>query len=187
MFLHFSRSYALLLCCPTLSLVCLSVSLVLFFDNLCLPFSSLSVSLSPSVQRENRRLQEANMRLEQENDDLAHELVSSKIALRKDLDNVRQRMHLCYFGCEFRSSWKSVVVTLKTFKRHQVYVAMIVQELKWHEGKHKCVCATKTYVTKPLFTQPQNDRVCVCVYKAFVCITVWLTLKRETVERKLRK
>lgn len=29
------------------------------------------------------------MRLEQENDDLAHELVSSKIALRKDLDNVR--------------------------------------------------------------------------------------------------
>lgn len=28
------------------------------------------------------------MRLEQENDDLAHELVTSKIALRKDLDNV---------------------------------------------------------------------------------------------------
>ncbi|MEE6514550.1 hypothetical protein FKM82_022779 [Ascaphus truei] len=39
-------------------------------------------------ERENRRLQEANMRLEQENDDLAHELVTSKIALRKDLDNV---------------------------------------------------------------------------------------------------
>ncbi len=29
------------------------------------------------------------MRLEQENDDLAHELVTSKIALRNDLDNVR--------------------------------------------------------------------------------------------------
>ena len=28
------------------------------------------------------------MRFEQENDDLAHELVTSKIALRKDLDNV---------------------------------------------------------------------------------------------------
>lgn len=41
-----------------------------------------------TFQRENRRLQEANMRLEQENDDLAHELVTSKIALRKDLDNV---------------------------------------------------------------------------------------------------
>nr|XP_029500289.1 rab GTPase-activating protein 1-like [Oncorhynchus nerka] len=43
-------------------------------------------------ERENRRLQEANMRLEQENDDLAHELVSSKIALRKDLDNAAMRI-----------------------------------------------------------------------------------------------
>lgn len=34
------------------------------------------------------------MRLEQENDDLAHELVSSKIALRKDLDNVSQRRRI---------------------------------------------------------------------------------------------
>lgn len=42
------------------------------------------------------------MRLEQENDDLAHELVSSKIALRKDLDNVsqRERIHLCNFVTE---------------------------------------------------------------------------------------
>ena len=45
------------------------------------------VSLCP-LQRENNRLQEGNMRLEQENDDLAHELVTSKIALRNDLDNV---------------------------------------------------------------------------------------------------
>lgn len=43
------------------------------------------------VQRENRRLQEASMRLEQENDDLAHELVTSKIALRNDLDQVTQQ------------------------------------------------------------------------------------------------
>uniref|UniRef100_A0A671PJ38 Rab GTPase-activating protein 1 n=1 Tax=Sinocyclocheilus anshuiensis TaxID=1608454 RepID=A0A671PJ38_9TELE len=42
-------------------------------------------------ERENRRLQDANMRLEQENDDLAHELVSSKIALRKDLDNAEEK------------------------------------------------------------------------------------------------
>ena len=42
-------------------------------------------------QRENKRLQEANMRLEQENDDLAHELVTSKIVLRNDLDNVSHR------------------------------------------------------------------------------------------------
>ncbi|XP_053229251.1 rab GTPase-activating protein 1 isoform X4 [Podarcis raffonei] len=42
-------------------------------------------------ERDNRRLQEANMRLEQENDDLAHELVTSKIALRKDLDNAEEK------------------------------------------------------------------------------------------------
>lgn len=50
--------------------------------------------LLASLQRENRRLQEANMRLEQENDDLAHELVTSKIALRKDLDNVSASLPL---------------------------------------------------------------------------------------------
>lgn len=48
--------------------------------------------LTVCVQRENRRLQEASMRLEQENDDLAHELVTSKIALRNDLDQVTQHI-----------------------------------------------------------------------------------------------
>lgn len=42
-------------------------------------------------ERENRRLQEASMRLEQENDDLAHELVTSKIALRNDLDQAEDK------------------------------------------------------------------------------------------------
>lgn len=42
-------------------------------------------------ERENRRLLKANLRLEQENDDLAHELVTSKIALRKDLDNAEEK------------------------------------------------------------------------------------------------
>lgn len=50
-------------------------------------------SLCVFDQRENRRLQEASMRLEQENDDLAHELVTSKIALRNDLDQVTQQHH----------------------------------------------------------------------------------------------
>ena len=36
-----------------------------------------------------------NLRLEQENDDLAHELVSSKIALRNDLDSVSIVCILC--------------------------------------------------------------------------------------------
>ncbi|XP_062989941.1 rab GTPase-activating protein 1-like isoform X4 [Elgaria multicarinata webbii] len=42
-------------------------------------------------KKENRRLQEASMRLEQENDDLAHELVTSKIALRNDLDQAEDK------------------------------------------------------------------------------------------------
>ncbi|XP_058034615.1 rab GTPase-activating protein 1-like isoform X2 [Ahaetulla prasina] len=42
-------------------------------------------------KRENHRLQEASMRLEQENDDLAHELVTSKIALRNDLDQAEDK------------------------------------------------------------------------------------------------
>lgn len=72
-----------------------------FFNLLCFLFSLIiRPPLFASIQRENRRLQEANMRLEQENDDLAHELVSSKIALRKDLDNVSQteNMSLCHFS-----------------------------------------------------------------------------------------
>uniref|UniRef100_A0A8C1D1I9 Rab-GAP TBC domain-containing protein n=1 Tax=Cyprinus carpio carpio TaxID=630221 RepID=A0A8C1D1I9_CYPCA len=44
-----------------------------------------------NIKRENRRLQEASMRLEQENDDLAHELVTSKIALRNDLDQAEDK------------------------------------------------------------------------------------------------
>lgn len=39
-------------------------------------------------QRENKRLTAATLRFEQENDDLASELVQSKIAMRADLDKV---------------------------------------------------------------------------------------------------
>lgn len=45
-------------------------------------------------QSENRKLQEASLRLEQENDDLAQKLVSSKIALRTALDQVRRQRSL---------------------------------------------------------------------------------------------
>lgn len=38
------------------------------------------------LERENRRLLEDNMRLERENDDLAHELVTSKISMRHSMD-----------------------------------------------------------------------------------------------------
>ncbi|XP_054470553.1 rab GTPase-activating protein 1-like [Anoplopoma fimbria] len=42
--------------------------------------------------RENHRLQQANLRLEQENDNLAHRLISSKVALRNTLDKAEDRV-----------------------------------------------------------------------------------------------
>ena len=43
------------------------------------------------MQKENKRLVYSNMRLEQENDDLARELISSKIDLRRQLDEAEDR------------------------------------------------------------------------------------------------
>ncbi|XP_068195326.1 rab GTPase-activating protein 1-like isoform X2 [Antennarius striatus] len=43
-------------------------------------------------QKENRRLQQASLRLEQENDNLAHRLITSKVALRKALDKAEDRV-----------------------------------------------------------------------------------------------
>lgn len=40
------------------------------------------------LERENRRFLEDKMRLERENDDLAQELVNSKITMRKCMDQV---------------------------------------------------------------------------------------------------
>ncbi|KAM9707411.1 rab GTPase-activating protein 1-like [Menidia menidia] len=42
--------------------------------------------------RENRRLQKVSLRLEQENDNLAHRLITSKIALRNALDKAEDRV-----------------------------------------------------------------------------------------------
>uniref|UniRef100_A0A131XQY4 Putative rab gtpase-activating protein 1 n=3 Tax=Ixodes ricinus TaxID=34613 RepID=A0A131XQY4_IXORI len=43
------------------------------------------------LQKEKQRLMESNLRLERENDELAHELVASKIQLRRDLDSAEDR------------------------------------------------------------------------------------------------
>ncbi|XP_005934424.1 rab GTPase-activating protein 1-like isoform X1 [Haplochromis burtoni] len=42
--------------------------------------------------KENRQLQQASLRLEQENDNLAHKLITSKVALRNTLDKVEDRV-----------------------------------------------------------------------------------------------
>ncbi|GLD47915.1 rab GTPase-activating protein 1-like protein [Lates japonicus] len=42
--------------------------------------------------KENRRLQQASLRLEQENDNLAHRLITGKVALRRALDKAEDRV-----------------------------------------------------------------------------------------------
>ncbi|XP_072313761.1 rab GTPase-activating protein 1-like [Eucyclogobius newberryi] len=44
--------------------------------------------------KENQRLQQASLRLEQENDNLAHRLISSKVALRNALDQAEDQIDL---------------------------------------------------------------------------------------------
>ena len=62
------------------------------------------------LERENLRLKEAVMRLEHENDDLAHELVTSKIELRNKLDSVRSNLRCNYANSIFRRkiNWKAL-------------------------------------------------------------------------------
>ena len=64
------------------SQLCFSLTLFAFRAPYSLFFSSFS------HQRENKRLFEANMRLEQENDNLAHELVTTKVELHSKLAEV---------------------------------------------------------------------------------------------------
>lgn len=50
--------------------------------------NSIDMRDRSTFKRENLKLKEAVMRLERENDDLAHELVTSKVQLRNRLDAV---------------------------------------------------------------------------------------------------
>lgn len=43
------------------------------------------------LERENKHLRETNLRLERESDDLAQELITSKIALRAELDSAEEK------------------------------------------------------------------------------------------------
>ncbi|XP_032426943.1 rab GTPase-activating protein 1-like isoform X1 [Xiphophorus hellerii] len=74
-------------------------------------------------QKENRRLQEASMRLEQENDDLAHELVTSKIALRNDLDQAEDKADV--LNKELLSTKQRLVETEEEKRRHEEETAQL--------------------------------------------------------------
>lgn len=43
------------------------------------------------LERENKHLRETNLRLERESDDLAQELITSKIGLRAELDSTEEK------------------------------------------------------------------------------------------------
>ena len=51
------------------------------------------------LQHDNKRLGDEVLRLQRENDDLAEELVSSKVALRVDMDSVSDMMHGLHTEC----------------------------------------------------------------------------------------
>ncbi|PIK48850.1 putative rab GTPase-activating protein 1 isoform X2 [Apostichopus japonicus] len=62
------------------------------------------------MERENKSLVKSNMRLEQENDELAHELITYKLAMEKQLDNERDRV------LDFDKEVKSLKLQLMEFK-----------------------------------------------------------------------
>lgn len=83
--------FLLLLFPKCISRCAISLDIPFFFSIVFVPMVENGSWSLTFEERENRRLQEASMRLEQENDDLAHELVTSKIALRNDLDQAEDK------------------------------------------------------------------------------------------------
>lgn len=77
-------------------------------------------------QMENKRLVYSNMRLEQENDDLARELVSSKITLRKQLDALedvndalrKEVKNLISANCELEEDGKRLIDEVTLLKEN---------------------------------------------------------------------
>eukprot|EP00061_Rhincodon_typus_P013492 g39896.t1 len=86
--------------------------------------------------RENRRLQETSLRLEQENDDLAHELVTSKIALRSDLDQVEDKADV--LNKELLQTKQKLVETEDEKRRQEEESAQIKEVFRRELEKAEC-------------------------------------------------
>lgn len=84
-------------------------------------------------EKENKRLIDANMRLEQENDDLAHELVTSKILLRNRLDAAED--HAEALARDLKSTTKVLTDTEEEKKRLEME-STHVKEVFHRELKH---------------------------------------------------
>ncbi|XP_048457754.1 rab GTPase-activating protein 1-like isoform X1 [Rhincodon typus] len=87
-------------------------------------------------KRENRRLQETSLRLEQENDDLAHELVTSKIALRSDLDQVEDKADV--LNKELLQTKQKLVETEDEKRRQEEESAQIKEVFRRELEKAEC-------------------------------------------------
>uniref|UniRef100_A0A3Q1EXN1 RAB GTPase activating protein 1-like n=1 Tax=Acanthochromis polyacanthus TaxID=80966 RepID=A0A3Q1EXN1_9TELE len=125
---------------------------------------STHIQAKSQMCRENRRLQEASMRLEQENDDLAHELVTSKIALRNDLDQAEDKADV--LNKELLTTKQRLVETEEEKRRQEEETAQLKEvfrrELEKAEleikktsaiiAEYKQVCSTST-----------NIHICACM------------------------
>ncbi|XP_014778828.1 rab GTPase-activating protein 1 isoform X2 [Octopus bimaculoides] len=81
---------------------------------------------SERIQRENYRLQEENLRLEQENDDLAHELVTSKLTLSNNLELSEIRCDQLEKDCD---QTKKMLTELEEEKRRLELESQQVKEM----------------------------------------------------------
>ncbi|XP_013782185.1 rab GTPase-activating protein 1-like isoform X1 [Limulus polyphemus] len=114
------------------------------------------------LKRENKRLLESNMRLEQENDDLAHELVTSKIQLRKELDTTEDKAET--LGKELLSTKTSLVEAEDEKKR-----------LESEVGQLKEMCRRELQRTE---TEITRNNTIISEYKQ-ICSHLSTRLERE--------
>uniref|UniRef100_A0A3Q0SBT6 Uncharacterized protein n=1 Tax=Amphilophus citrinellus TaxID=61819 RepID=A0A3Q0SBT6_AMPCI len=111
---------------------------------------------SCGLQKENRQLQQASLRLEQENDNLAHKLIASKVALRRDLDKaedtvgeltkdlVQTRQQLQATEYEKRGKEEEAAMLKEVFRRE---MEKAEQKLKRSSGiiaDYKQICSQLT-------------------------------------------
>lgn len=83
------------------------------------------------AQKENSKLTENNLRLEQENDDLARELVASKIHLRSQMDKLEDRVETLRRAlAESQMECKNHLATMSDIEDEKVRLEVEVSQLK---------------------------------------------------------
>uniref|UniRef100_A0A3Q4I6I1 RAB GTPase activating protein 1-like 2 n=1 Tax=Neolamprologus brichardi TaxID=32507 RepID=A0A3Q4I6I1_NEOBR len=147
------------------------------------------------LQKENRQLQQASLRLEQENDNLAHKLISSKVALRNTLDKAEDkvdeltkdlmetRQQLQITEEEKRGKEEEVAMLKEVFRRE---IEKAEQKLKRSSGiiaDYKQICSQ---LTNRLESQQAAHREEMDSLKVRVALFLWSFAKvtEQGVEEK---